>query len=191
MIEKSLRNNGAARSIVLDKNNRIIAGNKTIENAASIGMEDVIIVETKGDKIVAVKRTDIDLNSEEGRRLALADNATSKANIEWDSDTLLADWDKEELKQEYGIFLNEDSLEDNQEDKEENINKDIIDGDLIQLGDHLLLCGEYEVQENVDKLLEGKDQNIMITNRKYCNDIIQNIRLLHPDMEIKKNGKKI
>lgn len=90
LIEKSLRENGAGRSILIDKNNRIIAGNKTTENAAAIDMEDVIVVETDGTKLVAVKRTDIDLDSEQGRNLALADNATSAANLEWDEDAIRA-----------------------------------------------------------------------------------------------------
>jgi hypothetical protein len=88
LIEKSLRELGAGRSILLDKNNRIIAGNKTVENAASIGLDKVIIVETTGDQIVAVKRTDIDLDSKKGRELALADNATSKANLNWDEEAI-------------------------------------------------------------------------------------------------------
>jgi len=80
LIEKSLRKHGAGRSILIDKNNRIIAGNKTIENAAFIGMEDVMIVETTGNQIVAVKRMDIDLDSKAGREMALADNQTNKIN---------------------------------------------------------------------------------------------------------------
>lgn len=84
LIESSLRQFGAGRSILLDKNNRVIAGNKTIENAASIGLDKVLIIETTGDQIVAVKRTDIDLDSKIGREMAIADNATAKANIEWD-----------------------------------------------------------------------------------------------------------
>lgn len=48
LIEKSLRNLGAGRSILIDKNNRIIAGNKTIENAVAIGLEDMQIVESDG-----------------------------------------------------------------------------------------------------------------------------------------------
>jgi hypothetical protein len=87
LIEKSLRKFGAGRSILIDKNNRIIAGNKTVENAAAIGLEDVQIIETDGTKIIAVKRTDIDLDSKAGRELALADNATAKANIDWDVET--------------------------------------------------------------------------------------------------------
>lgn len=88
LIEKSLRKLGAGRSIVLDKNNRIICGNKTIEGAASIGIENIIIVETTGNEIVCVKRMDIDLDSSKGRELALADNATAKANIKWDEDVI-------------------------------------------------------------------------------------------------------
>lgn len=66
MITKSLQQFGAGRSILLDKNDRIIAGNKTHENAEEIGMEDVIVVETDGTKLVAVKRTDIDIDTKQG-----------------------------------------------------------------------------------------------------------------------------
>jgi len=98
LIEKSLRKNGAGRSILIDKNNRIIAGNKTIENAASIGLEDLLVVDSDGTKIIAVRRTDIDLDSKAGREMALADNATSKANIVWNHENLKDDWGDDELK---------------------------------------------------------------------------------------------
>ena len=88
MIEKSLRTFGAGRSILLDKNNKIIAGNKTTEGFASAGMEDVIIIETTGNELVAVKRNDIDLDTKEGRELALADNATAAANLDWDEEAI-------------------------------------------------------------------------------------------------------
>lgn len=85
LMDKSLRQFGAGRPIAIDKNNRIIAGNKTTEVAGEIGIEDVIIVETDGTKLVAVKRTDIDLDTKEGREMAAADNATSAANLDWDT----------------------------------------------------------------------------------------------------------
>ena len=88
LIEKSFREFGAGRSILIDRNNRIIAGNKSIEAASSIGMENAVIVETTGDEIVAVKRTDIDLDSKKGRELALADNATNKANLDFDEEEI-------------------------------------------------------------------------------------------------------
>ena len=88
LIEKSLREFGAGRSILLDKNNRIIAGNKTHKNAELAGLDDVIIVETDGTKLVAVKRTDVDLDTKKGRKMALADNATVKVDLQWDTEQL-------------------------------------------------------------------------------------------------------
>ena len=90
LIEKSFRKFGAGRSILIDKNNRIIAGNKSFENAMSIGIEDVQIVESDGTKIIAVKRTDIDLDTPQGREMALADNASAKANIVFDAELIEA-----------------------------------------------------------------------------------------------------
>jgi len=102
LIEKSLTKFGAGRSILLDKNNRIIAGNKSVENAAAIGMEDVQIVESDGKRIIAVKRTDIDLDSPEGREMALADNASAKANIVFDAELVEAELG-EAVCEEWGI----------------------------------------------------------------------------------------
>lgn len=91
LMKNSLGKFGAARSILIDKNNRIIAGNKTIEAAEAVGLDDVLIVESDGKKIIAVKRTDVDLDSPEGRELALADNATAKANIILDVELIEAE----------------------------------------------------------------------------------------------------
>ena len=88
LLEKSLRELGAGRSILIDKDNNIIAGNGIIEAAGNIGLEDLQIVETDGKKLIAVKRTDIALDSEEGRQMALADNATAEADLSWDTDTI-------------------------------------------------------------------------------------------------------
>ena len=78
------------------ENNKIIAGNKTIENASAIGLDDILIIETDGTKIIAVKRIDIDLDTKKGREMALADNATAKANIEWDIEAINEAWTVEE-----------------------------------------------------------------------------------------------
>ena len=85
LIEKSFKQFGAGRSILIDKNNRIIAGNKSAENFTG---DDVQIIESDGTKLIAVKRTDIDLDTPMGREMALADNATAKANIVWAEDVI-------------------------------------------------------------------------------------------------------
>ena len=102
LLEKSLRENGAGRSILIDKDNNIIAGNGIIEAAGSVGLENIKVVETTGDEIVAVKRTDISLNSKKGRKMALADNATAKADLEWDEENLESEFEIEELK-DWGV----------------------------------------------------------------------------------------
>ena len=102
LIEKSLRENGAGRSILIDKDNNIIAGNGIVEAAGQVGLENVKIIETTGDQIVAVKRTDISLNSKQGRKMALADNATAKADLEWDFENIISELEPEEAK-EWGV----------------------------------------------------------------------------------------
>jgi hypothetical protein len=97
LLEKSLQQFGAGRSILIDKNNRIIGGNGVVEAAGNIGLEDVQIVESDGKKIIAVKRTDIDLDSKEGRELAMADNAVAAEDLSWDKGNI------EEVSEQFRI----------------------------------------------------------------------------------------
>lgn len=106
LLEKSLRNNGAGRSILIDKNNRIIGGNGVVEVAGQIGLENVRIVESDGTEIIAVKRTDIDLDSKQGREMALADNATASADLAWDYEAIRQELD-EKIMKDYGIKMPE------------------------------------------------------------------------------------
>jgi hypothetical protein len=106
LISKSFSKFGAGRSILIDKNNRIIAGNKSTENYAANGGENVIVVESDGHALIAVKRTDIDLDTPEGREMALADNATAKANIVFDAELIEAEVG-EAICVEWGIDLKE------------------------------------------------------------------------------------
>lgn len=84
LMEKSFKELGAGRSVLIDKDGRIIAGNKSQKAAIAAGIKKVRIIETTGDELVAVKRTDISLDSKEGRELALADNLTTQVNLAWD-----------------------------------------------------------------------------------------------------------
>lgn len=88
LLEKSIRENKFGRSILIDKDNRIIAGNGIVEAATKTGTKKIRVIETDGDELIAVKRKDLSLDSTEGRRLALADNATSAANLKWDEEEL-------------------------------------------------------------------------------------------------------
>lgn len=133
LMDESLRKFGLARSIVIDKNNRIIAGNKTAEKAADIGFTDVLVVEVDGNQLVAVKRKDIDLDSAKGRELALADNATSKANLAWDEsmiEEVSQQWDFE--PQEWGVDV---SIQEEPEQEEPSWKKEISTRLIVECGD--------------------------------------------------------
>lgn len=97
LLEKSLQEFGAGRSVLIDKNNRIIAGNGIIEAAGNVGIEDLQIIETDGTKIIAVKRPDIDLTTEKGRRMAFVDNQTGAVDLSWDEEKLGLYFSEEEL----------------------------------------------------------------------------------------------
>lgn len=133
LMDKSLREFGLGRSILIDKNDRIIAGNKTFEKAGEIGFENLVVVETDGSTLVAVKRKDIDLDSPKGREMALADNATSEANLAWDNDLIFEQAEKFDFNPEdWGISLDSDSeKEEEQEDGKKEIDTQLI----VECGD--------------------------------------------------------
>lgn len=101
LLEKSLRKLGAGRSILTDKAGNVIAGNKTLETAADIDLP-VRIVETDGNELVVVKRTDLDLYSEtdkRARQLAYADNKIAEVDLAWKPDQIAVDFEPLELKE--------------------------------------------------------------------------------------------
>ena len=175
LIKESLQKFGAARSIVIDENNRILAGNGTIAGAKAAGIKNLKVIETDGKEIIAVKRTG--LSEDEKIGLALADNRTSDLS-EWDLNML------EELSQEHDLepwFDNDDLKEllgetevlpaegltdpdDVPEVPEEPITKQ---GDLYILGNHRLLCGDSTNILHVEKLMDGNKADMVFTDPPY------------------------
>jgi hypothetical protein len=93
MLDWSLTNLGAGRSILADADGKIIAGNKTLDIAAEHGFP-VRIVPTDGKELVVVQRTDLRLDGdgeerERARLLAIADNRTQVVSYAEDAEMLL------------------------------------------------------------------------------------------------------
>ena len=68
LLEESLGKYGAGRSVVVDRHNRVIAGNKTVEAARAAGIESIAVIETDGSSLVAVQRGDLDLKRDKKAR---------------------------------------------------------------------------------------------------------------------------
>lgn len=90
LLDKSISKFGFREAGVLDRNGRLIGGNKRTAKAGEQGLEDVEIIKADPNKIYALQFDDIDLDTPEGRELALALNATAKANISFDVEVMEA-----------------------------------------------------------------------------------------------------
>ena len=100
LINKSLKECGAGRSIVIDNEENIIAGNGIYEQAQKLGLKTKVI-ETDGSELVVVKRTDLATDDEKRKQLAVMDNSTSDTS-EFDFELITADFDTEKLE-DWGI----------------------------------------------------------------------------------------
>jgi len=93
MIEQSLRKLGAGRSIVVDADGQVVAGNKTLEAAAELDLP-VRVVRTNGQELVVVQREDWHLDADgPAREYAYADNRASEIGLDWDPAQVALDLD--------------------------------------------------------------------------------------------------
>jgi DNA modification methylase len=171
LIAESLKRFGAARSIVIDEDGRILAGNGTVEGAKKAGIDKLRIIEAEGDELIAVRRAG--LTEDEKVGLALADNRSSDLS-EWDNEMLrqlseehdLTPWfEDDELLAE--VLEPEEGLtdaDDVPEPPEDPITKP---GDLWILGNHRLLCGDSTDVLAVERLMDGKKADMVFTDPPY------------------------
>lgn len=104
MLVESIHQVGAARSIVIDEDNEILAGNGVVEAAAEAGITNVQVVEADGQTLVAVRRRG--LSQDDKRALAMFDNRTGEL-AEWDPEQIHND---HELGRPLGTYFNEAEL---------------------------------------------------------------------------------
>jgi len=108
-----------------------------------------------------------DFTDEEIRRFIIADNVEFG---EHDWDVLANEWDADELEG-WGVVVPDFSRKQGaQEDDYEipdEIETDIVAGDLFEIGPHRLLCGDSTKKEDVQMLLGGKEPYLMVTDPPY------------------------
>lgn len=173
LINKSLKECGAGRSIVIDNEDNIIAGNGIYEQAQKLGLKTKVI-ETDGSELVVVKRTDLQTDDEKRKQLAVMDNSTSDTS-EFDIELLQADFDIDTIK-DFGIDV-DFSLEDEKEIIEDEVPEQVETkckrGDIWQLGEHRLMCGDSTKIDDVEKLMNGEKADLLFTDPPYNVNIEQ------------------
>ena len=189
--ENSMRKRGAGRSIFsAGKGVEVpvtIGGNQTLEIAASLGM-DVINVHTTGNQIVNVVRDDIEPGSPEFYALAIEDNEVAKQSYNPDIDILaavMADPAMQALKAEDkmladivdGMGLKEEAVNEEPQittDRFEEVQKkwDTADGQLWQVGNHFVYCGDSLDSVGSDIVLRGEIPALIFADPPYGVNIV-------------------
>lgn len=185
MLVDALHEVGTGRSIVLDENNVVLAGNATIEAAAEAGIENVIIVDVDGKSLVAVRRTG--LTPEQKQRLALYDNRVAE----------LASWDAEALASLNDAGLLDDLFYDDELDRllaglersngagddpgaQPDRAKELaaewktapgqvwtIPSATVAGRDHRLVIGDATSADDVARLMDGLEPRLMVSDPPY------------------------
>ncbi len=167
-LRASIREFGFLNPILADKDFNIIAGHGRILAAKEEGLEEVPCVFVEH------------LTEAQKRAYIIADNRLA-LNAGWDAEMLaveladleLADFDLDllgfdaaELNKYMGDLENveEDDFDVDEELKNPAITKA---GDLWQLGEHRLVCGDSTKEETFTSLMDGKKANLVVTDPPY------------------------
>jgi len=149
----------ALRPIVVDENFIVQGGNMRLKALQEIGFKDI--------PEEWVKQVS-DLNEDEKKQFIIKDNVGFG---EWDWDDLANNWDAEQLT-EWGLDIPNFEAEVLEAEKDnysipDEIKTDIVLGDLFEIGEHRLLCGDSTDSDQVAKLMNGKIANLSFTSPPY------------------------
>lgn len=162
-VAESIKNFGFKVPIVVDKDLEIIAGHTRRKAALKLGIEKVPVIIAD------------DLSDDQIKAFRLADNKVAEFS-EWDIELLMSELEEIEMDMEdFGFeeFMSDPiSIEDDEEDVlnddiDDYENNNVSNGQVYQLGNHRLMCGDSTNFEHVDKLMGGKEADLLITDPPY------------------------
>jgi DNA modification methylase len=145
------------RPIVIDENNIVLGGNMRLKACIEAGLKDVFVKQAK------------ELTEEQKKEFIVKDNV---GYGEWDWDDLANNWDVEDLT-EWGLDIPNfdvnvlEAEEDNFAVPDGGTETDIVLGDLFEIGEHRLLCGDSTDSDQVAKLMNGQKADMLFTDPPY------------------------
>jgi DNA modification methylase len=143
------------RPIVVNNEMMVLGGNMRLRAIQEIGLKEVPVIKAEN------------LTEEQQREFLIKDNVGFG---EWDWDALANDWNPEELNQwglDVPLINNLEAEEDDFDVPEDGIETDIVLGDLFEIGEHRLLCGDSTDSDAVAKLMNGEKADIAFTSPPY------------------------
>lgn len=152
LIKKSLKKCGAGRSIVIDSEGEIIAGNGVYEQAKELNIP-VKVIESDGSELIAIKRTDLKTSDKKRKEMAAFDNSTADG-VTWKFFNLGKDFDLNKVTEELGI--NVDLKEVNKEEKTEGKVK--FTEELLEEHNYIVLYFDNKVDWLQAQTLLGLEQ---------------------------------
>ena len=164
-VMESIKQFGFKVPIVVDRNNVIVAGHTRYKASKKLHLEEVPCIIAD------------DLTDEQIKAFRLADNKVGEI-AQWDLDLLaeeLADIDMSmDVFGFEGFDLEDDSPEVDEDYYEPNPPKaqKTKRGDIFQLGDHFLMCGDCTQQEDVETLTQGLEMDLCVTDPPYNVDYV-------------------
>jgi DNA modification methylase len=169
------------RPMVINEDNIVLGGNMRLKALKELGYKEV--------PEEWVKRAS-DLTEEETRRFIIADNVGFG---EHDWEMLANEWNTEELE-DWGLegfpFEEVTELEAEEDDYTEpdNIQVDVVLGDLIEIGEHRLLCGDSTDSDQVAKLMNGEKADMVFTDPPYGISVVKS-EMVGANFGVAKKGK--
>ena len=161
-VANSIKEFGFKVPIVIDKNNVIVTGHTRYKASQKLGLKTVPCIIAD------------DLTEEQIKAFRLADNKVGEI-AEWDLNLL--EQELEEIQDtDMSMFDFDLSSLDNEEEKEvieDNYEIEIPEepkakyGDIYQLGNHRLMCGDSTKEEDVAKLMNGNKADLVVTDPPY------------------------
>jgi DNA modification methylase len=146
------------RPIVVDDNMIVLGGNMRLRACIEAGLNRVPIIKASA------------LTPEQQKRFIITDNVGFG---EWDWDMLANEWDQDELI-DWGLDLPVMDIvdagtadEDDYDAPDGGLETDIVIGDLFEIGNHRLLCGDSTNIDDIDKLLIGIKPDLIHTDPPY------------------------